>query len=269
MSEDIGFVQSTYMAMQLMGIDPARFKANFELDDSDQIISIAIPDSKVAFASEADEIQDFIDQGWYVERIPLASFKLFHNIFTQFQSLFFEDMRRRMSDTIKQTSRHEDWLLQEIIRRSLPEPDRDFTLYRDNGKELTTPDFSWVDEKVAFFVDGLWWHITMDDSDKLDALTDPENRKDILNGRKTRAERDAVIRSTLSADGWVVLSCTDRQLEDSKGIREQVNQIEQVLKRIRAEKKILREALASSSTIDLVKENGTDEVKKFSLEDLL
>lgn len=232
---------SLFSSIVLRGIDPSRIKVNYEVPDTNgESLTVALPDTKMGLALETDEVEETESDGWYVIRLNSEDIMTLHRILDPIVTLTAEDKRRRLSLTTKQTSSHEDRLLRAMLARNLPAPDRNFRINRESGKELTTPDFTWVDLKIAYFVDGLWWHQSIDDKRFLDEVSDPENRPTIMNREKTRAEKDAVIRSQMNADGWTVLVCSDRQLESEQGVREQVLLIEQVIRRRTEEIKVAR-----------------------------
>lgn len=167
--------------------------------------------------------------------------------------------------TTKQTSQHEQWLMDAMIRHGLPTPDRNYRINRSNGRELTTPDFAWPSLKVAFFVDGLWWHTTKDDMAAMEALQDATSRekKTILETNKVRAERDANIRSEMTIEGWKVISCSDRDLEDPANIEDQVEKIERLLRRSQQEREVI------ISTYKTESQSESSDVESDGIEDLL
>lgn len=252
--DQTAFIESAYLQTVLLGLDPSGMEVNYDLPDTDGdddiTISVAWPDSKVGIALEFDDIELIQEQGWYVVVMTTQELQRFHQTMAKFLALSREQKLRSFANTEKTTSQHETWLLQEIIRRNLPSPDRNFKFFKENGKELTVPDFTWDEEKIAFFVDGLWWHISMDDKEKLEAFSDQENHATIINNQKTRAERDASNRSQLAARGWIVLNCTDRDLETAEGIRKQGELIENAIKNRRREMKAVQDMISRTTGND-------------------
>ena len=223
------FIKSVYRVLALMDIDPSSLVPNYSDETSGGYIALAVPSNKVGMALEGDNPQPLVEDGWYVEHFSTKQLEVFHAAMNSFTALSFEHDHRESQRTTKQTSRHEQWLYDELLRRGVPRPDRNLRIERENGRELTTPDFAWERYRVAFFVDGLWWHQAKDDHHMIERIRE-EGGELIKEGQKTRAERDARIRSELVASGWKVLSCTDRDLEAKNGIRSQADIIERVLR---------------------------------------
>lgn len=231
------FIQSVYRALALMDIDPSSMVPNFSDDASGGFLALAIPSNKVGIAVEGDNSHPLVEDGWYVEHMTIKQLEVFHVAMTSFAAMAFEHDHRESQHTAKQTSRHEQWLYDELLRRGLPKPDRNLRIERDNGRELTTPDFAWERYRLAFFMDGLWWHQTRDDTRLINQIK--ENGELLIEGEKTRAERDSRIRNELVVRGWRVLSCTDRDLEAKNGISRQADIIESVLKSAMDERTIV------------------------------
>lgn len=231
------FIQSVYRVLALMQVDPSSMVPNFTDDASGGFLALAIPSNKVGIAVEGDNAQPLVEDGWYVEQMTTKQLEVFHVVMTSFAALSFEHDHRDSQRTNKQTSRHEQWLYDELLRRGLPKPDRNLRLERENGRELTTPDFAWERYRLAFFMDGLWWHQTRDDHNMIERLKDEGHL--MIEGQKTRAERDSRIRNELVVRGWRVLSCTDRDLEAKNGISRQADIIESVLKSAMEERTIV------------------------------
>src|SRR5699024_6453047 len=162
-NDDSHFIQSIYELMALIDIDPSRVKPNYTHESGDGRIVLALPDSKVGIRTEGDNAEPFIEDDWFIVHVSVSQMPTVHEMYKPMMSLSYQDISRRSTDTTKKTSQHEQWLFDAIIRRGLPEPDRNLVLRKEDGKELTTPDFAWERIKVAFFVDGLWWHVTKDD----------------------------------------------------------------------------------------------------------
>lgn len=239
------FIQSVYRTFALMGIDPSSVKPNYTDESNGGYIVLGVPSNKVGLSTDGDNPQPLVDDGWYVENVSSKQLETFHMVMTSFVSISFEHDHRDSQRTNKQTSSHEQWLYDELLRRGLPKPDRNLRIERDNGRELTTPDFAWDEFRVAFFVDGLWWHQARDDHEMIQRLKSEGDL--MIEHQKTRAERDSRIRSELVVKGWKVLSCTDKDLEAKNGINRQADIIETVLNNAISERKLVQ----SSDDTDL------------------
>lgn len=241
---DSHFIHSVYEHLARLGIDPHTAKPRYISENGEGRIAIAFPESKVGLSLEGDRPDPFIEDGWFIQNIPIHQLQAFAMVFKLLGTLGFEHIRRlSMSAQIKTGSKEEERLLGALLISNVREPNRNFTLYRDNGTELTTPDFVWEDLKLAFFMDGLWWHITKDDDRTLKMISEASADKDkgqlLMNNNRSRAERDGHNRSELSAIGWRVLSCTDKDLETDKGIKLQVNRIVKTMRSITDERQTL------------------------------
>lgn len=243
MKDDTHWMQNFYLALTLLNVDPRRIEVNvshYDDDgDEDGYIICGIPDNKIGFSVEGDQPGPFMEDGWFIQSLLIGDLQRFDSILNTLSAASFEDKRRTLSNTTKQTSRHEDWLLDAMLTMGIPTPDRNLRLNRENGKELTTPDFAWQKYKVAFFVDGLWWHIAKDDTATVNMLRDSENSQKLIEGNKTRAEKDSSIRSQMQLDGWMVLSCTDRELEEPDGPRKQAMNVKKAIDMRKKEQDII------------------------------
>lgn len=252
---DDHFIQSFYKLLVYLDIDPSRIALNYISDGENPAsgrLAIALPDTKTGFNLDGDTIAPLQDDDWFVTPVTIKQLELFHNLFRNVESVAIEDKRRRMLDTTKQVSKQENMLLDELIKRHLPDPDRNFRLNRDDGKELTTPDFTWPDLKIAFFVDGLWWHLGREDKERLDALKEvaQNDARGFSDANQSRFENDLRIRSKMTAKGWIVLSCTDRDLNNYRGIQEQADIIESVIENVQREQKAYAKANRDESDDD-------------------
>ena len=107
-----------------------------------------------------------------------------------------------------------------------PLPDRNHVFRREDGTELTTPDFTWEEYRIAFFMDGAYWHSVKDDKELLRDIAESKDlEKHIIDTRRDKVQKDGRIRSELASMGWRVLSCTDEDLQEEGGIRRVVGQI--------------------------------------------
>ena len=194
-------------------------------------VSIAVPKIKYAIAFEGDDYQILKDKGWHIENMSYSDIEPFSRVFFSVDAARVASVYSKADPNIKNTSKPEEKLMSEIIRRILPEPDRNYKFIGDDGKELTTPDFTWEKEKIAFFMDGAYWHSVQSDQQIMKEIQKSKKlRKDIANKRKDKVRNDGKIRSQLGMRGWIVLSCTDEDIADSKGVHEVVDMIEEAIK---------------------------------------
>lgn len=223
-----------YEALVLRGIDPHDMVPNFEQDGSH--VALALPGAKVALASDGDAYDGLLEDDWRVVSIPLGAMKSFASTFRELNTIA-ADYRVRVSGAamVKMGSADEARLLDGIVRAHLPDPDRNLRIMRDDGsgQELAVPDFAWPDQMVAFFMDGLWWHHGRD-SDTAKKVLLGEADTDLLGEAErqqlARATRDANNRSELGVLGWLVLSCSDEEIQDDPGVIRQVERIKRALK---------------------------------------
>jgi G:T-mismatch repair DNA endonuclease (very short patch repair protein) len=242
-----------YSLLARLGVDPHELEVNYEhASGDDNFIALAIPTTKVGFALEGDVYDKFEKDGWYIVRFTIGELETFSRIYEAINVSGFEHVRRETQASMtKQGSKEEEMLLKAILSANLPKPNRNLRMVRDDGSELTTPDFAWEDVKVAFFMDGLWWHIGKDDKEKMRLLNegalDPAKTEVIMNTSRHKATKDADIRSELSARGWTVLSCTDEDLADKEGVEKQVDRIARTLRQKKTELKARAGNLAPDS----------------------
>lgn len=256
--------QSVATMLMLSGVNPKRIKTNYILGDDpdkpDGRAVIAIPDIEVAITTDRDIPDGFNESGWIVIPVSVKEFQDFHAVFQKLMTVYQANQRSKTLDTDSNTSRHEQWLIDECLRRNLPRPERNLDIEDPDkpGRKLTVPDLAWEKYKVSFFVDGLWWH-NQQENDKrmkiLDAdLTDDEKKRR-MEKEKSLLEKDARIRSKMQVLGWVTLNCSDRDLERPGGIREQVDRIERVLTTKKKEQEALS-AIEGLSAEDMDKLRG-------------
>lgn len=223
-------------SLVLRDVDPHEMVPNYE-DGRGSHVILAMPVSKVALATDGDVYETLKEDGWLVKQIPVGSLKAFASTARELTSLAVDhNVRSAGSQMIKTGSEDEARLLNGILRAHLPAPDRNFRIMReeDPSKELTTPDFTWPNERVAFFMDGLWWHVGLDsDTKKKEFLADEKNRDEAEKQQKARATKDASNRSEMAVMGWMVLSCSDEDIADEKGVARQVERIKKALRAAR------------------------------------
>lgn len=228
---------SMFEAMVLMGLNPNDWEINYEGDDGGTL-ALAIPSIRVGMSFQGNDPQPFIDDGWFVQAMNLQDMPQFFRVWETLKEFQAQvKTRKSANEMVKSGSSQENALLAGIIRAGLPEPNRNFVVRRENGKELTVPDFAWEDVKLAFFVDGLWWHVGKDNRERRQAIESGD--ADVIDAADkmsvSRRERDTDNRSELQVMGWRVLECTDKDLESASGVQKQVRRISQMLRQLRKE----------------------------------
>lgn len=226
-----------FEAMVLMGLNPNDWEINYEGDDGGTL-ALAIPGIRVGMSFQGNDPQPFIDDGWFVQAMNLQDMPQFFRVWETLKEFQAQvKTRKSANEMVKSGSSQENALLAGIIRAGLPEPNRNFVVRRENGKELTVPDFAWEDVKLAFFVDGLWWHVGKDNRERRQAIENGD--ADVIDAADkmsvSRRERDTDNRSELQVMGWRVLECTDKDLESASGVQKQVRRISQMLRQLRKE----------------------------------
>ena len=226
-----------FEAMVLMGLNPNDWEINYEGDDGGTL-ALAIPSIHVGMSFQGNDPQPFIDDGWFVQAMNLQDMPQFFRVWETLKEFQAQvKTRKSANEMVKSGSSQENALLAGIIRAGLPEPNRNFVVRRENGKELTVPDFAWEDVKLAFFVDGLWWHVGKDNRERRQAIESGDT--DVIDAADkmsvSRRERDTDNRSELQVMGWRVLECTDKDLESASGVQKQVRRISQMLRQLRRE----------------------------------
>lgn len=226
-----------FEAMVLLGLNPNDWEINYEGDDGGTL-ALAIPDIRVGMSFQGNDPQPFIDDGWFVQAMNLQDMPQFFRVWETLKEFQAQvKTRKSANEMVKSGSSQENALLAGIIRAGLPEPNRSLVVRRENGKELTVPDFAWEDVKLAFFVDGLWWHVGKDNRERRQAIESGD--ADVIDAADkmslSRRERDTDNRSELQVMGWRVLECTDKDLESASGVQKQVRRISQMLRQLRKE----------------------------------
>lgn len=226
-----------FEAMVLMGLNPNDWEINYEGDDGGTL-ALAIPDIRVGMSFQGNDPQPFIDDGWFVQAMNLQDMPQFFRVWETLKEFQAQvKTRKSANEMVKSGSSQENALLAGIIRAGLPEPNRNLVVRRENGKELTVPDFAWEDVKLAFFVDGIWWHVGKDNRERRQAIENGD--ADVIDAADkmsvSRRERDTDNRSELQVMGWRVLECTDKDLESASGVQKQVRRISQMLRQLRKE----------------------------------
>lgn len=257
MSEDISYFNSAFNILAMLGVDPHDLTLNYEetIKKEKAWVAVAIPTSRVAIAVEGDNPEPLEKDGWHVSRIGLAQLKTLASVYSSLNVFQFEHTRRSsMAGMVKSGSKEEARLLDAILLANLAEPDRNYTIRRPDGSELTTPDFTWADLKLAFYVDGLYWHVMKDDKEIFEKIANNDEGVDkniIINDHKTRAQKDMTNRSELQADGWRVLTCSDEDLHTDEGVQKQLELIIKLMRSIMNERRNapqMQQIVSESST---------------------
>jgi len=234
------WVQSVYKMLAYLGVDPHKVELSYELPGTDSHVAMAFPETKIAFSLEGDNIEGFDKDGWYVTRFHINELQTFSRVFSNIGVAAFEYIRRdSQQNMVKNGSKEEEWLLKGILNANIPSPNRNLRIAREDGSELTTPDFAWENLKVAFFLDGLWWHVNKDDKERIkminESASDPAKAELVMESNRHKATKDADNRSELASMGWVILSCTDEDVSNEDGVAKQVERISKTLRRRREE----------------------------------
>lgn len=233
-------IMAMYQVLALLGVvkKSSEVKTRFTYKKTDNI-SLAIPGIKYGVAFQGDSYKKLEEDGWRIEHIATEDLLPFHRVFSSLDASRIAYVYANADPNKKTTSAPEDRLLDEIISRMLPIPDRNYTFKRDNGTELTTPDFTWEDHKIAFFMDGAYWHSVKDDQAIIKQIKKSKNfGKYITDSRKDKVRKDGAIRSELGALGWIVLSCTDDDIATDEGLSDVVDNIERAIKNVEASKSV-------------------------------
>lgn len=246
-----------FEAMVLMGLNPNDWEINYEGDDGGTL-ALAIPGIRVGMSFQGNDPQPFIDDGWFVQAMNLQDMPQFFRVWETLKEFQAQvKTRKSANEMVKSGSSQENALLAGIIRAGLPEPNRNLVVRRENGKELTVPDFAWEDVKLAFFVDGLWWHVGKDNRERRQAIENGD--ADVIDAADkmsvSRRERDTDNRSELQVMGWRVLECTDKDLESASGVQKQVRRISKMLRQLRKESNATETVAVSDKDEEATQDN--------------
>jgi G:T-mismatch repair DNA endonuclease (very short patch repair protein) len=243
------FFDAIYGMLTLIGLNPADFTPNLEHESGEGRVVLGIQSSRVALATDGDDWEPFEDDGWFVAYISQQDLAAAARVFEHSSTLFVEHARRiEQERAVKHRSNPEDLLWEEIVRSNLPEPNRNIVIRRDDGSELTTPDFAWSDYSIAFYVDGYYWHVGKDKSvrEQIASLPEGERERALLEADRTRQERDLENRSELQARGWRVLACSDRDVMSDEGRRRQVDLIRRTMRLVSSEQETVQQIKSKS-----------------------
>lgn len=265
-------VQTVYHLLAMMGVIKSESDLKIRYEGYDYNVSIALPLIKYAIAFEGDNTKGLEEDGWHIEHVAYRDVEPFSRIFFSVDNARVAEMYARADPNVKTTSIPEEKLFIEFKRRRMPEPDRNYKFTRDDGSELTTPDFTWEDMKLAFFMDGSYWHSVKSDQDIIKEIKSSRKMQDtIVEKRKDKTRKDGAIRSELAARGWTVLSCTDDDIETSEGLREIVDMVERAMNTIASVNKVVADRRTdekgTNSIIEFLGGDDGDESDYQGLED--
>lgn len=246
-------VQTIYHLLAMMGVIKEESDLKIRYEGHDYNVSIALPLIKYAIAFNGDNTKGLEEAGWHIENIAYNDVEPFSRVFFAVDNARIAEMYSRADPNVKTTSIPEEKLLIEFKRRRMPEPDRNYKFTRDDGKELTVPDFTWEDMKIAFFMDGSYWHSVKSDQDIIKEIKSSRKMQDtIVQKRKDKVRKDGAIRSELSARGWTVLSCTDDDIETSEGLKEIVDMVQRAMDTISSVNKVVENKGTSQHGADSI-----------------
>lgn len=232
-------MQTIYALLHMMGlaVHPNDIRPGYT--EGGGRVTIAIPRIKFALSFDKDDPQPLIDEGWEVQSLVRSDIEPFSRVFFAAMAGRIAEEKMSMDPTVKNTSEPEERLLNAILWKGLPTPDRNKKFFREDGTELTTPDFTWEEYKLAFFMDGAYWHSIKDDKEIIKKIkSNSHRRNEIIAKRSDKVRKDGNIRSELTTLGYFVLSCTDADIETQDGLDQQVARIEKIINQTRASRMI-------------------------------
>lgn len=266
MQENTAAFSNLYKLLAMMGVIERKEDVIPGFKYKGSRITLAFPNAKFGIAFQGDKVTDLVDDGWKIERLTTHHLDPFAKVFDVCDTARIELEKRKMDPNVKMTSMPEEMVLNEIMRRMLPIPDRNYKFKREDGTELTTPDFTWEQYKIAFFLDGSYWHSIKGDKEIIKKIkADKKKQNDLVIQRSDKARKDGQIRSELGSMGWIVLSCTDGDVETQDGINRVVDLIERTMSNVESSRQIIVDPSASDnddefeSLFDPVEENSVDE----------
>lgn len=246
-------VQTMYHLLAMMGVVKEESDLKVRYEGTDYNVSIALPLIKYAIAFDGDTTKGLEEDGWHIEKVQYRDVEPFSRIFFAIDNARVAEMYSRADPNVKTTSIPEEKLLIEFKRRRMPEPDRNYKFTRDDGSELTTPDFTWEDMKLAFFMDGSYWHSVKSDQDIIKEIKSSKKMQDsIVQKRKDKIRKDGAIRSELAARGWTVLSCTDDDIETAEGLKDIADMVERAMTTISSVNRVVEGHSDDGSTADSI-----------------
>ncbi|HVT77872.1 MAG TPA: hypothetical protein VHD87_12640 [Acidimicrobiales bacterium] len=199
--------------------------------DTGEFLSLGWPELRIALAVPGEDSRAFRDDGWSVFDVPAETLIGAAAVFQLSEKVRFErDVVVSKQPTVRKTSNTEDVVLRALLAAGVPMPERAYN-FRVNGKTVTTPDFAWVEAKVAVFVDGVFWH---GGSDLRDAVLqagaeNPERAKQLAKHHTSATTDDKSKRRKLTLAGWRFLEATDEEVADPARLAAFVAQVVELL----------------------------------------
>lgn len=250
-------IQTVYALLALVGVvvEPEDLKIRYE--DGEDNLSIAVPRIKFGIAFDGDHVDKLTERGWRIEHLSYSDVEPFARVFSAVDAGRIAEVYARADPNLKTTSEPEERLYQEFIRCSMPVPDRNHKFTRDDGTELTTPDFTWAEHRVAFFMDGAYWHSVKDDQSIIKEIKSSRKmRDDIVDKRKDKVRKDGANRSELASHGWIVLTCTDDDIATETGLDKVVDMVQRTLQRTELSRQVHQPSSSQSLLDDLLDDPG-------------
>lgn len=232
-SDSQGWFVAVVQTLQLMGVVSSKSDLRVRFSDIGGNVSIAVPKARFALALPGDDTKALEEAGWHVVRLARGDLDPFARVFESLALGRSAQIKATLDPNVKTTSKAEDRLLDEILRRGLPVPDRNYKFIRDNGKELTTPDFTWEAQRLVFFLDGNYWHSVKSDNEIVQSIKKDRTKKlqkTIVDARRDKVEKDGAIRRELTAMGWTTMQCSDLEIDSDAGLAAVVDDIARALR---------------------------------------
>lgn len=232
-------------------ISPSDIEVNFRRgthpEDKDWATALfAIPSQKVAVTIPGDDTKTLAEEGWLISSVNPADIESFSRVYSALDAMIFELTRRKTMEGLKNaTSQNEQWLIDALLRRRIPNPRRDLVIKGDDGKHLTTPDLAWEDIKLAVFIHGGYWHLNKMPKDQLKRLRDDKTAEKIAEDTETEQyAKDLRIANEMQNNGWMVLSYTAEELADAEKLNKTADEIQKQYKQ-RSRSKAERDKMLS------------------------
>lgn len=114
------------------------------------------------------------------------------------------------------TSKGEDALIGELMKRGLPMPDRNYKVVGVDGEKIASvPDAVWEQARVAVYYDGSYFHTEKSTSDLLASLAEDNSYRNAEAAkRKDKVAKDHRHRRRIQAAGWTVITVVDVDWHD-------------------------------------------------------
>lgn len=192
--------------------------------------SVAWPTSKTGVAFPGDSVPD----GWSVVHLG-TELPVLGAVATL---LVRHQLRISGASATRRISSDEQRLLDAMLQKGLPAPDRNLKVVDDEGKFRGVMDFAWEDisevtVRVAVELDGWHWHGGGDWIEEMARLAnEDQNVEKVVNTElRSRVARDAAKRRVLSRRGWIVLQVTDDEVRRPGGAERVAEEIRATISR--------------------------------------